>query len=178
MATKRQSFDEIERRYHAMTQIDAEFRRYVRVPLWMRRHVMERQKERDDRERERNYEAWVLRDVEQIMSNFRKLQQKGRERYFQQLQSDRATTSECVRESVDRETMGLDIGLNDSDLAIMESPPQDRTDQGLWRSVEDQTMALIAADATKQQIIEIELAIEQLRAAGITEEEIQSLLRG
>ena len=45
-------------------------------------------------------------------------------------------------------------------------------------SVEDQTMALIAADATEQQIIEIELAIEQLRAAGITEEEIQSLLRG
>ena len=38
--------------------------------------------------------------------------------------------------------------------------------------------AVIATDATKQQIIEIKLAIEQLRAAGITDEEIQSLLRG
>jgi len=68
-----------------------------------------------------------------------------------------------------RETIGLDIGLDDSDLAIMESPP---------RSVEDQTSVLIAADATEQQIIEIKLAIEQLRAAGITEEEIQLMLRG
>ena len=51
----------------------------------------------------------------------------------------------------------------------MESPP---------RSVEDQTSVLIAADATEQQIIEIKLAIEQLRAAGITEEEIQLMLRG
>ena len=68
-----------------------------------------------------------------------------------------------------RETIGLDIGLDDSDLAIMESPP---------RSVEDQTLVLIAADATEQQIIEIKLTIEQLRAVGITEEEIRLVLRG
>ena len=132
---------------------------------------MDRVKERDDRERERNYVAYFQRDVEKIMRRFR--QQQGRD--------DRRggkITHERLRESIDRETVGLDIGLDDSDLAIMESPLRDQTNQKLRQSVTDQTSELIATDATKQQIIEIKLAIEQLRAAGITDEEIQPLLRG
>ena len=181
MATKRQSLDETERRYHAMMDIDKDFRRYVRVPLWMLRHVMERQKERDDRERERNYVAHVQRDVEEIMRRIRQKQRVScdssrdgttdkEQRVSCDSSPDGAIDGEPSYDAMEcRETIGLDIGLDDSDLAIMESPP---------RSVEDQTLVLIAADATEQQIIEIKLTIEQLRAVGITEEEIRLVLRG
>jgi hypothetical protein len=68
----------------------------------------------------------------------------------------------------------MQIGLDDSDVAIMETPQWAEWNSGQVANAEQ----LIAADATDRQISEIKAVIAEMRMCEILETEIMAIMRG
>ena len=97
-----------------------------------------------------------------------------RDRLQRQKQSERERAIGDDDGMDERQTIGMQIGLDDSDLAIMESLQLNEC------SREDVAYAeqLIVADATDRQIDEIKSIIVEMRVRGILEAEIMATMRG